>query len=220
MHPTTSRRRGRPAGSTGTELLAIARDQFLAQGFRGATMDTIAAQARISKQSLYTAYPSKGELYAAVVRDWVEQGHDALRPYTVALREATDVRAGLRQLATALQAGLLSPPVLQMRALIAAESAQFPEVAADYLARSWDHNLGQLARALAALARRGLLAVEHPAVAAEQFVWLAVGAPLNQLSLRGAEPGYPAQRLRHLADEAVTTFLCRYQAGPHRHGTG
>jgi len=216
VHPTTTpRRRGRPAGSTGTELLAVACGQFVAHGYDGTTMDAVAAQARISKQSLYGAYPSKEQLYAAVVRDWVDRGHDALRPYTLALRESTDVDGGLRELATALQAGILSPPVLQMRTLVAAQAELFPEVAADYVSRSWDRNLGHLARTLGALTRRGLLAVEHPEVAAEQFVWLAVGAPLNQLSLRGGGHGYSPRRLRQVADEAVATFLSRYRPAPH-----
>jgi TetR/AcrR family transcriptional repressor of mexJK operon len=204
------RRRGRPPGSEGAELLSIAREQFVMTGFRGTTMDAIAGRARISKQTLYGAYPSKDVLYAAVVRDWVDQGYDALRPHTRALRDSTNVRDALRALADVLQAGILSPPVLQMRRLVASEADLFPDVASDYLTRSWDRNLRQLAQALSTLSGRGLLAIDHPEVAAEQFVWLAIGAPLNRLSLRGASHGYGGRRLQQVADEAVATFLSRY----------
>src|ERR671927_1157981 len=94
-----TRRRGRPPGSAGAELLSIARATFIAHGFRGTTMDAIAAQAHISKASLYTAYPSKDLLYAAVVRDWVDRGYEAMRPHATALAGAEDVRRGLLQLA-------------------------------------------------------------------------------------------------------------------------
>lgn len=113
-----------------------------------------------------------------------------------------------------LQNGILSPPVLQMRTLIAAEAESFPDVAADYVTRSWDRNLGMLAETLTDLTRRGLLTIDHPDIAAEQFVWLVVGAPLNRLSLRGSSHEYSARPLRHIANEAVATFLSRYRPDP------
>lgn len=211
---TSPRRRGRPPGHGGAELLAIARDEFVSHGFRGTTMDAIAARAGISKQTLYSAYPSKDELYEAVVRDWIEQGYEALRPHTLALRDAANVRDGLQRLATVLQAGILSRPVLQMRTLVVAESDSFPDVAADYVTRSWDRNVGILAETLTVLTRRDLLVIDDPDLAAEQFVWLVVGAPLNRLSLGGKSHGYTARRLQHIANEAVATFLSRYGPAP------
>lgn len=213
MTETTKPRRGRPSGSTGTDLLAIAREVFLTQGFAGATMDAIAAGARISKQTLYRQYPSKDGLFAAVVRDWVDRGHDAMRPHTRALLEAPDLREGLLALARVLQAGVLSPPVLQMRTLIAAEADRFPEVAADYVARSWNRNQGLLADALVELAAQGRLDLARADVAAEQFTWLALAAPLNRLTLQAGAQPYSREELDAVAVEAVTTFLSRF--GPN-----
>lgn len=211
--PTPSRGRGRPAGTAGSELLAFAREQLLAHGFRGTTMDAIASRAGISKQTLYNAYPSKDDLYVAVVRDWVDQGYDAMRPHTLALQDAVEMRDGLRRLASVLQAGILSAPVLRMRALVAAEADSFPDIAADYVLRSWDRNLRLLAQALRVLSSRGRLAVNDPAIAAEQFVWLVIGGPLNNLSLGGTVTHYSRSRLAKVADEAVATFLSRYGGG-------
>lgn len=173
-------------------------------------MDAIAARARISKQTLYAAYPSKDALYAAVVRDWVNQGHDALAPHTQALLNGGGVEDGLRRFAGVLQAAILSEPVLQMRALVAAEAETFPEVAADYVADSWDRNLRRLARTLSTLTDQGRLAVEDSELAAEQFVWLIIGAPLNRRQLTGATKGYSRRRLDHIAEQGVETFLSRY----------
>jgi AcrR family transcriptional regulator len=186
---------------------------FIAHGFRGTTMDTIAAQAHISKASLYTAYPSKDLLFAAVVRDWVDRGYEAMRPHTTALAGAGDARRGLLHLARVLQGGLLSRPVLQMRTLIAAEAGRFPEVAADYVTRSWDRNLQLLAEAIDALTTRGLLRAPDAGLAAEQFTWLVVAAPLNRLTLQAGAHHYSEPELDALATEAVTTFLSRYGRG-------
>src|SRR4051794_16620301 len=206
----TPPRRGRPPGREGRELLAVAREVFLDRGFSGTTMDAVAAQAHVSKQSLYAAYPSKGALYEAVVRDWVDLGHDALAPHAQALAQAGDVGAGLLGFAGVLQAGILSPPVLRMRTLVAAEAGAFPHVAVDYASRSWDRNMTRLAHALQTLHDRGLLDVDDANVAAEQFVWLVIGAPLNRLSLQGLAHREEDPHLQRTASEAVTTFLSRY----------
>ncbi|CAM3807100.1 TetR/AcrR family transcriptional regulator [Tsukamurella ocularis] len=208
--PDAPRPRGRPGGSSGADLLAIARNLFLDRGFAGTTMDAVAAGARISKQTLYRQYPSKDDLYAAVVRDWVDRGRDAMRPHLDALMSTDDAGRGLRALAGTLQAGVLSTPVLRMRTLVAAEAQRFPAVADDYVRRSWDRNQALLAHALAHLAGRGLLRIDDPAAAAEQFTWLALAAPLNRLTLTGGRTGGTQEESDAVADEAVTTFLARY----------
>jgi TetR/AcrR family transcriptional repressor of mexJK operon len=109
-----------------------------------------------------------------------------------------------------LQAAILSEPVLQVRALVAAQAETFPQVAADYVARSWDRNLRRLAHTLSTLTEQGRLAVEDPEIAAEQFVWLIIGAPLNRLELNGTTNGYSRRRLDHTAEQGVETFLSRY----------
>ena len=210
MTETIGSRRGRPGGSTGSDLLALAREVFLAEGFAGATMDVVAARAHISKQTLYRQFASKDALFAAVVRDWVDRGYDAMRPHTRALVEAADPREGLLRLARALQAGVLSGPVLQMRTLVAAEAERFPEVAADYVARSWDRNQRLLAEALAEIAERGQLVIEEADVAAEQFTWLVLAAPLNRLTLQGGRQPGAGRDLEAIAAEAVTTCLSRF----------
>lgn len=212
MDGTAARRRGRPGGSTGDDLLTIAREVFLEHGFAGATMDVVAARARISKQTLYREYASKDQLFAAVVRDWVDRGHDAMRPHTRALVEEPDVRAGLLRLAGVLHAGVLSAPVLRMRRLVAAEAERFPEVAADYVERSWDRNQHLLAEALAELAHRGRLALDDSETAAEQFTWLVLAGPLNRLTLQAGTRPSDERALEVIATEAVATFLSRYAA--------
>jgi TetR/AcrR family transcriptional repressor of mexJK operon len=207
---STARTRGRPGGSSGAALLGIARQVFLTHGYAGATMDAVAAGARISKQTLYRQYPSKDVLYAAVVRDWVHQGHDAMRPHLQALLDAPDVAEGLFRLARVMQTGILSPPVLHMRTLIATEAERFPDVAADYLARSWHRNQQQLSAALQELAARGVLHITDPDVAAEQLTWLAIAAPLNRLTLQAGTRPEDDRHLESIAAEAVATFLSRF----------
>src|SRR4051812_33872617 len=50
-------------------IVAEARRQFLSHGFRGVTMDDLAAQLGMSKKTLYGAFADKGALLEAVVQD-------------------------------------------------------------------------------------------------------------------------------------------------------
>lgn len=210
MQESRPRRPGRPSGSAGSELLEIARSEFLAKGYAGTTMAEIARAARISKNSLYREYASKDVLYAAVVTDWVDRGRDAMRPHTEALVTAPDTVDELRRLAHTIQAAVLSPSVRQMRALVAAESTRFPEVATDYVRRSWERNIQSLADAFAVLAERGAISTDAPFLAAEQFTWLAVAAPLNRMTLDAGALPYTQSELEAIADEAVATFVSRF----------
>ncbi|WP_022892292.1 TetR/AcrR family transcriptional regulator [Agromyces subbeticus] len=214
MGTSEARRLGRPRGTAGAALLDIARGQFLSRGFAGTTMDSVASAAHISKASLYRDYPSKNELFAAVVSDWVDRGRDAMKPHTDALSVADDPIAQLRQLAGVLQRGVLSPAVLQMRTLVAAEAARFPAIASDYVARSWERNITALANAFAVLSKRGVLHAEPAHTAAEQFTWLVIAVPLNRLTLEASTRPYDEAELDRIADEAVSTFLARFGPPP------
>ncbi|MDX6324268.1 MAG: hypothetical protein QOK15_622, partial [Nocardioidaceae bacterium] len=165
--------------------------------------------------SLYAAYSSKDALFAAVVTDWVDQGHDALREPLSRLAAAEDVFESLSEFCRVLQSGILSPPVLAIRALVIAEADQFPDLAADYLDRSWNRHLDALAETLADLSGRDLLAVEEPHVAAAQLVWLVIGHPLNTRAFTSAgsvATGGESLAPDRLVEEGVVTFLARYGA--------
>jgi TetR/AcrR family transcriptional repressor of mexJK operon len=113
-----------------------------------------------------------------------------------------------------MQAGILSPDVLRMRRLVAGEAARFPDVAAGYVADSWDRNIADLGTAFAELVRRDRIRTDAPLTAAQQFTWLAVAAPLNDRTLRGDDTTPPAADLDTIARAAVDTFLARYATHP------
>lgn len=203
--PAPARTPGRPAGLTGDDLLAVARDVFMERGYTGASMDEVARRARISKASLYREHPSKTALFAAVVRQWAEAGRDAMRPALERLTTADDVRQGLIDLAETMRRGILSPPVLHMRRLVTSEALSQPEVAADYLEESWNTNIRKLAGALELLAGQGRLRIADPRTAAEQLTWLVIGAPLNARLLT-ADDRYESSPVA----DAVDLFLAGY----------
>jgi len=192
---------------TGEELLGVARAVFLEHGYAGASMDEVARRAKISKASLYREHPSKQKLYAAVVSQWAAAGRGSMRPALERLVAASDIRAGLIELAETMRAGILSPPVLRMRRLVTGEALTQPDVAAMYLEESWQTNIRNLAKALQEVSAHGHLRIHDAHAAAEQFTWLVIGAPLNAKLLTDEETAVSAP-----VDGAVDLFLAGYAA--------
>jgi TetR/AcrR family transcriptional repressor of mexJK operon len=169
-------------------------------------MAEVAAQAQISKASLYREHPSKDALYAAVVSGWAAAGRDAMRPALDKLIEGTDIGADLTAFARTLRSAVLSPEVLSMQRLVSSETVSNPTVAALYFTESWQRNIADLADAFRNLDDNQRLSIADPATAADQFTWLIVGAPLNQMLLtNGAQT--PATGS---IPAAIELFLAKY----------
>jgi AcrR family transcriptional regulator len=73
----------RDAGASRARLRAAAADEFAARGFAGATVDRIAARARVTKAMVYYHFASKAALYREILRD----------QFAAAASRVADVRA-------------------------------------------------------------------------------------------------------------------------------
>lgn len=203
---TEARGRGTPKEPL---ILNAARAVFLQRGFRSASVDEIAALAKISKVTLYRYFPSKERLFLAVIRREIENAERMSDDHLDTLATTTDLPADLRAFARQFVATVTDPDLLRMRRLVAGETERFPE-----LARAWDERArlqGQrtLTRLFQRLADRDLLTGDMR-VAAEQFLWLLLGAPLNAALFNPAGESFSPRQLRQHADAAVRTFLAAY----------
>lgn len=106
-------------------ILAIAKRVFLDQGYSGASMSAISAELGGSKGTLWSYFPSKEELFAAVLddatRDYRAQLADVLKP-------GEDVRAAVLQFCRSFIAKVSLPDGLRLHRLIASEVGRFPEI--------------------------------------------------------------------------------------------
>ncbi|NYT43183.1 TetR/AcrR family transcriptional regulator [Sphingomonas sp. R-74633] len=106
-------------------ILAIAKRVFLDQGYSGASMSAISAELGGSKGTLWSYFPSKEELFAAVLDDATA---DYRRQLTDLLKPSDDVRATVLQFCRSFIAKITSPDGLRLHRLVAAEINRFPEV--------------------------------------------------------------------------------------------
>lgn len=94
-------------------IIAAAREHFLTHGFRGVTMDDLAAELAVSKKTLYTAFRSKTALVEAVLRTkFLEIERDLKR---IVAGGAADFPACLHELLACVQrhAGEIRPPFVR-----------------------------------------------------------------------------------------------------------
>lgn len=82
-------------------VVAVARRQFLAHGFRSVSMDDLAAELGMSKKTLYVSFPSKAALIEGVLKDKFREVERDLEQ--VAKAQAADVEVALHQFLDCLQ---------------------------------------------------------------------------------------------------------------------
>lgn len=183
---------------------------FLRSGYLGTSMDEIAAAAGVSKQTVYKHFAVKERLFSQVVIATVNEVSDPVHDAVRTLEDTGDIVADLRGLARRQLDLVLQPRLMQLRRLVVAEAARFPELGRTFYERGPGRTIAALATAFDHLAARGILHLDDPPLAAAQFNWLIMSAPLNQAMLLGHDaPPDPAELDRHAA-AGVRTFLAAF----------
>ncbi len=191
-------------------IVEAATTTFLHKGYLGTSMDEIAALGGVSKQTVYKHFADKERLFFEVVTSTVNEASDPVHAEVLELRDSGDLEADLRGLARRQLTLVLQPKLLQLRRLVIAESSRFPELGRRFYERGPGRTMAALAAAFERLAARGLLAVEDANLAASQFNWLVMSAPLNQAMLLGRDDAASKREIERHADDGVRTFLAAY----------
>lgn len=141
------------------QIRAGAKVLFLKRGFAAGT-DDIAREARVSKQTLYSYYPSKEDLLADVLRNLVQEGARGGRFGAVDGAVPGD-REGLRwallSMARGLVAGLMDPEYVALVRLVIAETPRLPHLGRLFASEVPGRVLGDVAALLEAARGRGLV---------------------------------------------------------------
>lgn len=167
--------------------LASAGQAFLASGYETASMDAIAQDSGVSKQTLYSHFGSKRELFLEFVRSKTMTAGNPVLDSPPTVDSSTDPFALLESTLVLQLSIVLTPEILDVRRLVIAESSTFPELAAAVYDHGPRRAIASLAHTLSEFDRVGTLTVPTPTVSATQLNWLVMGEPINRAMLLGNE---------------------------------
>lgn len=177
---------------------------FLAHGFDATAIEQVAADAGVSKVTIYNHFGDKSALFTAAVECECDKirGHFSLESAAPGT-----IRAQLMAIGEAIVAFLFRSEMIQFERRIAAETERDPAIGAAFLAAGPGRMKHAFAAWLAHAAEAGDLTIADPVLAAEQFVSLCKG--MGDLEHRfGADTTPAAHRARLLG--AVDVFLAAY----------
>jgi TetR/AcrR family transcriptional repressor of mexJK operon len=200
-------------------IMAAATALFLRDGYRNTSMDQVAADAEVSKQTVYKHFADKEQLFREIVLGVTGNSEAIITDLTSVLRSdkidsVEDLRTVLTDLARRWIDGVLQPNVLSLRRLIIAEAERFPDLARTYFEQAPSRAIAVIADALRTYERSGLLDLGDARLAAAQLAYLILGIPQDRAQFCPEERPSPAERER-LAAEAVRVFLAAYHSSPH-----
>lgn len=179
---------------------------FLRLGYGSASMDLIAAEAKVSKQTIYNHFHSKDELFKAIITDMTAT---LITPLSVRDAVRSSPERLLRSLGRDFLTLMLKPSSLSLYRLIVAESGRIPELGGEIYAAGAGRLIAQMADYLSWETKNGRLAVAEPAGAAEQFIGMLAGR-VQLRALLGVCENPSQEELDNRVEEAVSSFLLLY----------
>lgn len=178
-------------------ILDAAGTVFLREGFTRASIDAIAAEAKVSKQTVYNHFGDKERLFMAMTDDVQDRtvAHvvalmDRDFPDASKLTGPEDLRAALLQLTGAWVRVVYTGPLVDLRKLVDAESEHHPDLLQRWFTNGPGRTMPRLNKLLSALARAGLLDVPAEVLAVPELL-------AHQLTTTA---GSDVRRIAHEAD--------------------
>lgn len=197
------------ADRKGAAILEAAQQVFFANGYVGASMDQIAATARVSKQTVYKHFHDKEALFREVVTKVVRARDAGISAEFLATGEGS-IGERLRSFARNFLQGVMQDDVLKLRRLVIGEAGRFPELGQSFYELGPNRAAAELSVALSEAATQRGLSLKDPTLAAEHLLSLILSIPLNQAMLLGDEISFTEAALHRYADEGAAAFLQAY----------
>lgn len=204
---TDAARRSELSPDKRRQILRGARAVFDAHGYERGSVDAIAAEAGVSKATVYNHFADKEALFVACFSEGADALRDALRRSMGAARG--DPEAALQEVGEKLVRTLTAPAVVCLYRHTVAEAGRFPEIGRTLFARGPAVVYGALADWLEGWHAAGALAIDDPRTAAVQFVLLCQGELLARAQL-AVDPKPSDAQVRKTVRAAVRTFLRAY----------
>ena len=177
---------------------------FFADGFAATSIEQIAAEAGVSKVTIYNRFGDKRGLFTAAVEHECEKMRGN---FTVPALPQGTLRERLTVIGEAMSAFLSRPEMVSFERRIAAETERDPAVGAAFLAAGPHRMKAAFTAFLKAMHDAGEIEIHDPELAAEQFAAMCKG--MGDLDRRFGAPQDP-QGDRERVEGAVEVFCRAY----------
>ncbi|GAB1361545.1 TetR/AcrR family transcriptional regulator [Rhodobacter sp.] len=185
-------------------ILDAALKVFAEMGYSGCTMDAVAAEAGLTKPTLYSYFPSKESLFQAMMLGKRDRMLDVFEHPS-----PEGMVQDLHIFAWDYADTVMRPDLLSLARLVIGEVQRFPEIGRAYQAAGPDHLLRGIMRYLDSQRAIGRLAFEDPELAAQDLWGLILSAPRTQaLYMPDAVPDRAT--LARYIDNGLRVFLRAY----------
>lgn len=201
MSPSTT-----PDDPRRAAILRQARRYFMTQGFAATRIEPIAREAAVSTATLYTYFPSKDLLFAAVIEN---ASNDFARQMVSVHTADGPAREQLCQIANAYAGFMGDPFVRSVFRLVMAERPRFREVAMSFFEKGRREFGSPLIVRLRILTARGELSIDKPSWAAGQLMGM-IEHPVFFVPLITGDDVHATRPHDQIAADAVATFMARY----------
>lgn len=190
------------------QILDAALKVFAAQGYSGTTMDAVAAEAGVTKPTLYSYFPSKESLFQAMML-----GKRDLMLDVFEHPGRKGMVADLWSFAWAYADTVMRPDMLSLARLIIGEASRFPEIGRAYQASGPDHLLRGIMRYLETQRAAKRLVFEDAELAAQDLWGLILSAPRTQ-ALYMPDTVPDRETLSRYITNGLRVFLRAYSTTP------
>jgi TetR/AcrR family transcriptional repressor of mexJK operon len=190
------------------ELLDIAAEVFIAEGFAAASTNKIARLANASKTTFYSRFPTKEDLFLAVI----ERRMNRVFERVASFHEASSLEKTLRTFGSNLIGIALAPEQILLIRMVSMEAGRYPELARRLYERGPERGETSLATYLAAQIKSGHLMGGDARIMARHLISLLTGSPVRWFVMGLETEPISRRALRKHRDEAVDAFLRAYSS--------
>jgi TetR/AcrR family transcriptional repressor of mexJK operon len=194
-----------------TELLDVAAEVFISEGFSAASTNEIARRANSSKTTFYSRFPTKEQLFFAVI-EWRMNG--VLKQVVASLPEDPPVEETLRNFGSATIKFLLSKEQIALVRVVSKESTKFPELGKRFYELGPKRGEEALAAYLMKQAGKGRILNEDTRQMAQHFMSLVTGGPVRWFILGFIPSSPPKSALQNHLNAAIRAFMRAYAPLP------
>ena len=188
-------------------ILEAAKTLFLSNGYDGSSMDAIAAEAGVSKLTVYSHFTDKEKLFAEAVKS---KCAEQLPELLFELSEDAPIDSLLLDIGRGFNTLINSRESVELHRVMVSLAAQDSKLSKMFYDAGPQRLLDEMAHLLRQADQAGKLRVDDPLNAADQFFCLIKGGTNFRLLIGCCEPLQGEAAEQHV-QEAVAMFLRAYR---------